>query len=162
MPVYFISNGKNLIKIGYSKDPIKRLAALQTASPDRLSLLAIKPGKKDVESQLHEEFKESRMEGEWFQLTPKLKVEIEFAQKYYPIDSFLHPSEEEKIIWEDAFADWNASVEILREDYDSKIEKLEEKIAELEADRDAKEAELDRIFDEKTEGIYPWWVTDTT
>jgi gas vesicle protein len=158
MPVYFIGNDKGQIKIGYSKDPPSRLSALQTASPHPLKLLALKPGGADVEAELHTKYSNCRLEGEWFQLTDELQVEIEIIQNVYPIESYLTLSEKDRVIYDDALAEWSSAVNKLHKEYDSKIEELEEEIEQLESERDAKEEELDRIFEEKTKGIYPWWL----
>lgn len=65
--VYFISNS-NYIKIGFSKDPNKRLKQLQTASSDKLEILyTIDNCTKDTESYLHKYFsKQYCKSGEWY------------------------------------------------------------------------------------------------
>lgn len=71
--VYFIQRGKNgPVKIGYSKDPEKRLTILQTASSARLRLLAKLRGGARVEKILHEVLDEERVFGEWFAPSPRL------------------------------------------------------------------------------------------
>lgn len=160
MPVYFIGNSNGQVKIGYSKDPPSRISTLQTASPHPLKLLAVRPGGLDVETGLHRKFADCRLEGEWFQLTRELQIEIRVCQSVYPLDSYLNPSDEDKITYDDAFANWSSAIDRLNEEYDAKIKKLEEQIEQLEVERDQKEEEIDRIFDEKTEGIYPWWLKD--
>jgi hypothetical protein len=70
---YFISDG-DAVKIGYSTDPGKRLRALQTAHPKRLTLLGVCSFK---ESELHEKFHGLRLHGEWFKLTPELEQFIQ-------------------------------------------------------------------------------------
>lgn len=63
--VYFISDGVN-IKIGISKHPKKRLASLQTAHSTKLEMLAVIPGDRETEFQLHGMFAEHHIRGEWF------------------------------------------------------------------------------------------------
>ena len=66
--IYFIQQGNNgPIKIGKSNDPKKRLRSLQTASPHELCLLKTLPENFIKESEIHEKFKEYRIEGEWFE-----------------------------------------------------------------------------------------------
>ena len=65
--IYFISNATTgSIKIGYSKNPSKRLFTLQTASPDQLSLLGTIKGGLEHEAAYHEQFAQHRLQGEWF------------------------------------------------------------------------------------------------
>lgn len=75
--VYFIRAGQSgPIKIGVSCDPIKRLAALQTANPERLVLLGAWRDDKDpygLERKLHEIFAPHRIgETEWFKASREL------------------------------------------------------------------------------------------
>lgn len=58
------------IKIGRSVDPKKRFKALSTSSPTVIRILGVI--EKDVETELHRKFKESRLQGEWFGSTPEL------------------------------------------------------------------------------------------
>jgi hypothetical protein len=62
--------GTNRIKIGYSADPEKRLAQLQTGSPYELKLLAQWPGTAEVEQRIHQRLAQYRCGGEWFSVPP--------------------------------------------------------------------------------------------
>src|SRR5262249_47936749 len=53
-------------KIGWSKNPKKRLSSLQTASPDELVLLGTIQGGLEVETELHRRFAKHKLQGEWF------------------------------------------------------------------------------------------------
>jgi len=65
--VYFVQQGDNgAIKIGCSKDPSKRLAALQTGHSETLRLLTCAPGTQQQERALHDRFAHLRVSGEWF------------------------------------------------------------------------------------------------
>ena len=66
--IYFISQENDkYVKIGYSSGMgRKRLAAMQTGNPHRLSLLAVFEGDEDRERELHKYFKADRIRGEWF------------------------------------------------------------------------------------------------
>lgn len=70
--VYFISGG-GMIKIGYAKDPAKRLSELQTASAIELVLIGSMPGSVALEKYLHKRFSRLRERGEWFHAAPALK-----------------------------------------------------------------------------------------
>lgn len=68
--VYFIQQGRaGPIKIGRSRDPIRRLRQLQTAHSEPLRLLHAEPGDPQDETQAHELFAEARIAGEWFRPT---------------------------------------------------------------------------------------------
>jgi hypothetical protein len=65
--LYFIqSRATGYIKIGRSKDPHKRLKALQTGSPNELRLVAYFQGLGWRERVLHERLARWRVQGEWF------------------------------------------------------------------------------------------------
>jgi hypothetical protein len=67
MPVYLIRSGSDgLVKIGFSKTVHKRLTKMQVGSPDKLTVLRILDGGKELEAALHARFKSYRVRGEWF------------------------------------------------------------------------------------------------
>lgn len=70
--VYFIGGDFDTMKIGWTRDPAKRLRALQTGSPVRLYLVAVIRGDRSLERQYHERFRSSWSHGEWFTKTPEL------------------------------------------------------------------------------------------
>jgi hypothetical protein len=55
-----------MIKIGRSKDPVKRLKQLQTGNPNKLKLIASFEGLGWKEKIIHEHLSMHRLEGEWF------------------------------------------------------------------------------------------------
>jgi hypothetical protein len=57
---------RKAVKIGWSTDPIRRLAQLQTAVPHPLRLTAFIAGSKNVERSLHELFSDRHVRGEWY------------------------------------------------------------------------------------------------
>lgn len=70
MAVYLIRcDATGNTKIGYSRDPRSRLATLQTASPNRLRLVACFDGDESLEADLHQRFRDYRVNGEWFRLS---------------------------------------------------------------------------------------------
>jgi hypothetical protein len=76
--VYFIQDsGSGLIKIGYSTNVNSRLQAIQQGMPTEVKLLKYIHGDKELESELHERFSESRQRGEWFKPTNEL---LEFVE----------------------------------------------------------------------------------
>lgn len=65
--IYFIRNPyAGVVKIGHAKDPWKRIAEIQVGNSSRLELAAIEGGDKEREAELHRQFAEHRMRGEWF------------------------------------------------------------------------------------------------
>lgn len=75
--VYFIQlDNAGPIKIGRAKNPIKRLKGLQTAAHKQLRLLAVIPGNSTTEKELHREFRDLRIGGEWFRAESILLAKI--------------------------------------------------------------------------------------
>jgi hypothetical protein len=64
--VYLIDDGAYSYKIGYARDPEKRLKLLQCGHPDQLRIAAVVEGTKRTERELHELFSGDRLRGEWF------------------------------------------------------------------------------------------------
>ena len=65
--IYFIQpDCGGPIKIGHSVNVAKRLNQLQGAHYEKLDVLLCMPGRKDLESKLHERFNALRLRGEWF------------------------------------------------------------------------------------------------
>ena len=73
--VYFITCEKvDAVKIGITADVTTRLVTLQVGNPYPLALIAaIRGGKEDKESELHEQFKEHYLRGEWFDFADPIK-----------------------------------------------------------------------------------------
>jgi len=66
------------IKIGMSGNVLRRMDALQTMNPVRLNCLGIiKRGGNKLEKELHEQFSDARLHGEWFSAVPELLNFIE-------------------------------------------------------------------------------------
>ena len=75
---YIISVETKRVKIGFTTGhPLKRLKALQTGSPTKLSLLAIHPGDIEHERILHNRFAGDCEHGEWFNITDELIDHVE-------------------------------------------------------------------------------------
>ena len=76
--LYFIGEAglTSFVKIGFTKyRPELRLKQLQTGNPRKLMLLYARkfPEVMEVESRLHVQFDEDRVEGEWFRLSKSLR-----------------------------------------------------------------------------------------
>lgn len=71
--VYFIEYiQEKTVKIGYSKNPKKRLSQLQVGASSDLSLLCAIPGDEDTEILLHAIFGRCRVRGEHFKMTDQI------------------------------------------------------------------------------------------
>jgi hypothetical protein len=69
--IYFIEEPQSrCVKIGYSIDPLSRLATIQTGFPVELKLLGVLRGSRNAEQRLHQKFSEHRLNGEWFRGEP--------------------------------------------------------------------------------------------
>lgn len=66
--VYFIQGCRkdSPIKIGYARDPQRRLRSMQTCNPSKLRLLAQARGTRRLEVGLHNCFSPWHVRGEWF------------------------------------------------------------------------------------------------
>lgn len=99
MTVYFIGAGP-FCKIGYTgkESATSRLSELQTASPYTLEILAECPGDLMLEGALHHRFRDCRVRGEWFSLTPELAGYIDDVRR-----GVVQPSN--AAIWEEPRGD---------------------------------------------------------
>lgn len=72
--IYFAGNLKyKLVKIGFSTNPFNRVKSLQTGCPFKLTLFHSYKGTEKQEKELHKQFTDLRMNGEWFKLDGALK-----------------------------------------------------------------------------------------
>lgn len=81
--IYFIRSG-DFVKVGLSEKPWKRLSDLQTAHHDHLEMLAVMPGDRTTEQDLHRRFSEYRHNREWFRSSKLLMEFIEQARSNHP------------------------------------------------------------------------------
>jgi hypothetical protein len=80
--VYFIQEkAGGPIKIGFSGNPLKRLAEIQTGYPRELMLLGTMPGGRREERDLHRRFGRFKTFGEWFQDDPVIVEFIKHASR---------------------------------------------------------------------------------
>jgi hypothetical protein len=90
--IYFIQNETaKAIKIGWSDDPAKRLVSLQTATPDRLALVATMDGGYEQERILHERYEDFRLTGEWFSSEDPNDSIVEFIAGLNIVKKALEP-----------------------------------------------------------------------
>ena len=69
--IYFLKSDK-YVKIGYSKNPKKRISILKISIPFEMEVIGIIEGDLKKESQLHRMFSKLRVQGEWFLLTEEI------------------------------------------------------------------------------------------
>lgn len=85
--VYLVSSG-NKYKIGFSTNIERRVRAFNTASPIPFRILAIVPGGKALEGDLHKQFQDRYVSGEWF-LFEKKEIPINIFSKLEKAMIFL-------------------------------------------------------------------------
>jgi hypothetical protein len=68
----------DIYKIGISNAPGKRLQSLSTSIPHELQIVHrfVADSAEEAEAHLHKRFKEARIKGEWFRLTPEQIAEL--------------------------------------------------------------------------------------
>jgi Meiotically up-regulated gene 113 len=65
--VYFARDDRtDMIKIGHSRDPWKRLSDLQVGNSNRLDLIGVIAASKEIEKLVHGNFPDGHARGEWF------------------------------------------------------------------------------------------------
>jgi hypothetical protein len=75
---YLIKNLKNgFYKIGYSNNPTRREKTLQSEEP---TIKMVKVWDKFIEKELHHKYKDQRVRGEWFKLTP---IQVKYICTHY-------------------------------------------------------------------------------
>jgi len=94
MYIYIIESKENIVKIGISKDPGRRLKQLQTGSSDKLKLIykieVDDKRAKYLEKKIHHINNFDRINGEWFNIPPQIAInEIKYAIIRYGNQSFL-------------------------------------------------------------------------
>jgi len=71
--IYFIRAGDDgPVKIGVSENATQRVADLRTANPAKLSVIRLIEGGRLQERALHMEFRNLRIQGEWFKFDPRM------------------------------------------------------------------------------------------
>ena len=76
--VYFMRiDGKGHVKIGFSKDPIKRLNGFGTSTPGTPQIVGFMPGTVATEKKLHKKYMSLHVKGEWFRCKGALKDFVE-------------------------------------------------------------------------------------
>ena len=70
--VYFARSGDK-VKIGWSTNPEKRLATIRVATPDGIDEWVARSGSPADEKFYHRRYREHRLNGEWFSVTPEIR-----------------------------------------------------------------------------------------
>ena len=71
--IYVLQDEATLaVKVGFSRNPKGRVAALRTASPHRLRMLGLIEGDAGLERSIHRDLQRHRLSGEWFEATPEV------------------------------------------------------------------------------------------
>jgi DNA-binding transcriptional regulator YdaS (Cro superfamily) len=78
--VYAISNG-NAVKIGFAKNPIRRLSEINVATHDRCELIGFARANRAHEKEIHSIFASERIRGEWFRRGGTVEIFIDMLPK---------------------------------------------------------------------------------
>lgn len=70
--VYFIDSDGGAVKVGYSTNPLDRLATLQATTHNRLAMRGYFPGTLRDEHAAHQRLAAVRVRGEWFRAGPEV------------------------------------------------------------------------------------------
>lgn len=85
--LYFIEEeGSDLMKIGYSKDPISRLHSMQSANPARLVMRGMVNASPDLEKAIHAAYKGIRVRGEWYRAEDAMAIYDDLGEICEDID----------------------------------------------------------------------------
>lgn len=88
--VYFVG-APGRIKIGYTRQPEKRLAQLQSVDMETLASIAVIPGTRELERRLHSMAAPHHLRGEWFSDCADVRDLIQRAVAgEFPIDDEAH------------------------------------------------------------------------
>lgn len=97
--VYFMYSA-GFIKIGFSETPKDRHSALDRGSAFRVHLLHLISGTRLLEREFHARFSDDRHNGEWFRLSPALRVFLlEHLRATVGGEQFLERAEAEHASW---------------------------------------------------------------
>jgi hypothetical protein len=73
------------VKIGRTKDVLRRLQNLRTGNSGQLIIHALEPGGSDVERMRHKQFGSDRRQGEWFVCSPGMTKHILETWSHYRV-----------------------------------------------------------------------------
>lgn len=89
--IYFIRAGRTPnVKIGWARDPERRLDTLQTGCPHKLHLIGFAPGTPADETDWHYRWEALRARGEWFRLSNGLRYAINDRLHLPDATCFIH------------------------------------------------------------------------
>jgi hypothetical protein len=78
--VYFlVDEAEHVVKVGRTVDTVRRLKELQTGSSKTMRFLGWIPGGARAERMLHDALADHHVRGEWYALTPEVRVLIDGA-----------------------------------------------------------------------------------
>lgn len=82
--VYAISDGEDRVKIGWSSNPIRRLAKISSDCPGNVSLLGLVEATRAQEAEAHALLNPWRVNGEWFRLEGPVLAFVQMLPKPRP------------------------------------------------------------------------------
>ena len=82
--VYAIDDGQGCVKIGWAKDPVRRLREMNVSDAGRLTLIGSARGTRAHEAEAHALLKPWRARGEWFHKAGHVLTFLNMLPKYIP------------------------------------------------------------------------------
>jgi hypothetical protein len=83
-------------KIGYAREPQKRLGQLQTGNSEQLKLIKVVRGDRSLEKKIHRDLVAFRKQGEWFALTEDV---ISYISRLGVVDYELEDGTARAVLW---------------------------------------------------------------
>jgi hypothetical protein len=113
MSVYFMQQqaGEELIKIGFSDLPDRRLSTVRRDEQEPVVILAVIDGGREVERMLHKQLEADRVRGEWFRPSDRVLEMVQNAQ------GASHPKRHrsENVIYDETAEDMRIAFELIHE-----------------------------------------------
>ena len=85
--VYAIDDGQGCVKIGWAKDPVRRLREMNVSDAGRLTLIGSARGTRAHEAEAHALLKPWRARGEWFRKEGHVLTFLNMLPKHQPDDA---------------------------------------------------------------------------
>lgn len=113
MSVYFMQQraGEELIKIGFSDLPDRRLSTVRRDEQEPVVILAVIDGGREVERMLHKQLDADRVRGEWFRPSDRVLEMVQNAQ------GASHPKRHrsENVTYDETAEDMRIAYELIHE-----------------------------------------------
>lgn len=107
------------VKVGYAKEPRKRLSQLQTGSYTQLHVLDLVPGSQSVERDLHKRLAPHSVRGEWFKWRDAIATWLAFRSVAEAAMTFYRATG--RVPKLEVFDAWHSLIETTRPTYPQRL-----------------------------------------